>query len=93
MIFRCLIYFQLNPVNLLIDLNPCSDYSVLKPAYRQAGSLSRNKAGFRFAHSVRKDSTGFATAALIVWKLTVTMANKTVANAATAKTFHVIVVR
>ena len=44
-------------------------------------------------YSVLKLFTGFAIAAFIAWKLTVVMANKTVAKATTAKTFHVIVVR
>ena len=44
-------------------------------------------------YSVLKLFTGFAIAAFIAWKLTVIMASKTVANAASAKTFHVIVVR
>ena len=44
-------------------------------------------------YSVLKLLTGLATAAFIAWKLTVAIANTTVAKAATAKTFHVTEVR
>ena len=54
--------------------------------------FNSNAAALKLTHSVRKDFTGLAMAALIAWKLTVIIAISVAVAAATIKTHQLIVI-
>ncbi len=67
-------------------------YSLLTILYLllRSQTLYPKQSGFRVAHSVRNDSTGFATAALIAWKLIVNNAIPTAIKLAATKSQKLI---